>query len=132
MSELPVRRRCRQCGNPFLAIRHDQAFCQQRCRRAWHSWRETRGAQAIELLIRWRRDRRRGSLGDLTAFADDLLREHRDREADRQAAGKGYAETREGASGIQIPAKPLSRVSERPALSVRTLPADNTGSMPSS
>jgi hypothetical protein len=53
------------------------------------SWREARGAQAIELLIRWRRDRRRGSLAALTAFADELLREHRDREADRLAAGGG-------------------------------------------
>jgi hypothetical protein len=41
------------------------------------------------LLIRWRRDRRRGSLAALTAFADDLLREYRDRDGDRHAAGGG-------------------------------------------
>jgi hypothetical protein len=87
MTGLPVRRRCGQCGNKFLAIRYDQRFCQPRCRRAFWSWREARGAQAIELLVRWRRDRRRGSLAALTAFADELLREYRDREADRLADG---------------------------------------------
>jgi hypothetical protein len=89
MSGLPVRRRCREYGKEFLAIRYEQRFRQPRCRRAFWSWREARGAQAIELLIRWRRDRRRGSLAALTAFADELLREHRTREADRLAAGGG-------------------------------------------
>jgi hypothetical protein len=84
MSGLPVRRRCRECGKPFLAIRQDQVFCKPGCRRAWHSWRESRGARAIELLIWWRRDRRRGSLTRLTAFADELVRDHRDHEARRR------------------------------------------------
>ena len=82
---LPIRRRCRECGGNFLAIRHDQVFCRPACRRAWHSWREARGSRAIELLIAWRRDRRRGSLATLTAFADELLRDYRDREAKRSA-----------------------------------------------
>lgn len=86
---LPARRRCRECGTQFQEIRHDQVFCRPACRRAFWSWRESRGAQAIELLIRWRRDRRRGSLAALTAFADDLLRECRDRDGDRHAAGSG-------------------------------------------
>ena len=86
---LPARRQCRECGEPFQAIRHDQVFCRAACRRAWHSWRESRGAQAIELLIRWRRDRQCGSLAALTAFADDLLREYRDRDGDRHVAGGG-------------------------------------------
>jgi hypothetical protein len=88
-ARLPCRCRCRQCGNPFLAIRHDQVFCKPACRRAWHSWRESRGARAIELLIRWRRDRRRGSLAALTAFADELLRDYRDREAGNRAPERG-------------------------------------------
>ena len=83
---LPLRRRCRECGNSFLAIRHDQVFCQPACRRAWHSWRESRGARAIELLIKWRRDRRRGGLAALSSFADELMRDHRDHEAGRGAA----------------------------------------------
>jgi hypothetical protein len=86
---LPSRRRCRECGNPFLAVRYDQVFCKPTCRRAWHAWREGRGARAIELLIRWRRDRRRGSLAALTAFADELVRDHRDREANRQNTQPG-------------------------------------------
>ena len=83
---LPLRRRCRECGNSFLAIRHDQVFCRPACRRAWHSWRESRGARAIELLIKWRRDRRRGGLAALSSFADELMRDHRDHEAGRGAA----------------------------------------------
>jgi hypothetical protein len=83
MSGLPVRRRCRECGKSFLAVRHDQVFCMPVCRRAWHSWRESRGARAVELLIRWRRDRREGSLAELAAFADELVRDYREREADR-------------------------------------------------
>jgi hypothetical protein len=89
MTGLPRRQRCRQCGKEFWAIRYEQRFCQPTCRRAFWSWREARGAQAIDLLIRWRRDRRRGSLAALTAFADELLREHRTREADRLAGGGG-------------------------------------------
>lgn len=121
MTGLPVRRRCRQCGNSFLAIRHDQVFCRQQCRRAWHSWREVRGAQAIELLIRWRGGRRRGSLSDLAAFADELLREYREREADRQTGRREGAETPEIPPGTQAAAKGVSRVNERPALSGRML-----------
>jgi len=89
MTGLPARRTCRECGREFQAVRHDQRFCRRACRRAFWSWREARGAQAIELLIRWRRDRRRGSLAALTAFADYLLREYRDREVDRQTARSG-------------------------------------------
>jgi hypothetical protein len=88
VSGLPARRRCRECGNSFLAIRHDQVFCKGACRRAWHSWRESRGARAVELLIKWRRDRREGSLAELTAFADELVRDYRDREADRGSANR--------------------------------------------
>lgn len=86
---LRVRRRCRQCGKSFLAIRHDQVFCAPRCRRAWHSWRESRGARAVELLVSWRRDRRRGSLANPAAFADELVRAYREHEAEQQHAGCG-------------------------------------------
>jgi hypothetical protein len=87
MSRLPVRRRCRQCGGTFLAIRHDQVFCKPGCRRKWHAYRETQGTRAVELLIKWRRDRCRGSLAALTAFADELVRDQRDHEAARGSAG---------------------------------------------
>jgi hypothetical protein len=88
MTGLPCRRHCRECRKEFWAIRHEQVFCKSACRRAWHSWRESRGGRAIELLVRWRRDRRRGSLAALTAFADELLRDYRDREARRSASGE--------------------------------------------
>jgi hypothetical protein len=77
---LPLRRRCRECGNSFLAVRHDQVFCKPVCRRAWHSWREGQGARAVELLIKWRRERRRGSFSALAAFADELVRDRPGRE----------------------------------------------------
>jgi hypothetical protein len=92
---LPAKRQCRECGGVFLAIRHDQRFCQSLCRRAWHSWRESRGARAVELLIRWRHDRQPGSLGALAAFADELIRDHRDHDADRGAGRLAPAEPEE-------------------------------------
>ncbi len=87
MNGLPSRRQCRECKAVFQPARLDQVFCKSACRRAWHAWREGRGARAIELLIRWRRDRRRGSLTALAAFADELVRDNRDHEAGRDAAG---------------------------------------------
>ena len=86
---LPARRRCRECGNTFLAIRHDQVFCNPACRRAWHTWREGRGARAVELLVRWRCGRQRGSLTALSGFADELVRDHRHREGRQDAASRG-------------------------------------------
>ncbi len=83
---LSARRHCRECRREFFPVRHDQVFCKPTCRRAWHAWREGRGARAVELLIRWRRDRKRGGLAELTAFADELLREYRDLEAGRGPA----------------------------------------------
>jgi hypothetical protein len=83
----PPRRRCRQCGNIFQPIcRYDQVFCRPECRRSWHSWRESHGARAVELLISWRRDRRRGSLTNLAAFADELVSGYREHEAEQQHA----------------------------------------------
>jgi hypothetical protein len=58
-------------------------FCEAACRRAWHSWRESRSARAIELKRRG--ERRPGSLAALTAFPDDLLRDYRECEARRIA-----------------------------------------------
>ena len=89
---LPAQRRCRQCGSAFLAIAHTQSFCRQKCRRLWHSWREARGARAIELLIRWRGSRRRGDFTAMTAFADELLREYRAREAAQRGDIAGGAD----------------------------------------
>jgi hypothetical protein len=101
MKTLPVPRRCRQCGTIFRPIRrYDQMFCRPECRRRWHSWREGRGSRAVELLIAWRRDRRRGSLTKLTAFADELVRDYGEHEAERQQhAGAGSAENARSRSG---------------------------------
>jgi hypothetical protein len=88
MTGLPSRR-CRQCYAVFRPTRRpEQSFCCTECRRAWHSWRESRGARAVELLIRWRGDRRPGSFTKLAAFAGELLRDHREHEAERQRTGR--------------------------------------------
>ena len=81
-------RRCRKCRRSFVPRRFDQDFPNRACRRAWHSWRESRGASAVELLVKWRRGRLPGSFAKLTAFADDLIREIRDREKVRAKASE--------------------------------------------
>lgn len=86
---LPMRR-CRQYGTAFRPIRrYDQVFYRPECRRVWLNWRESTGAGAVELPLSWRRDRRRGSFTKLAAFADELLRDHCEHEAERQRAGRG-------------------------------------------
>ena len=77
-------RRCRECRRSFVPKRFDQDFCDRACRRAWHSWREARGASAVELLVKWRRARLPGSFAKLTAFAENLIREIRDGAKARQ------------------------------------------------
>jgi hypothetical protein len=90
MTGLPTRRRCKQCGNEFRpARRYDQVFWRSECRRRWHSWRESRGTRAVELLIAWRGGRRPGSLTKLAALADEILHDYRQHEAERSQAGRG-------------------------------------------
>lgn len=81
-------RRCRECRRAFVPKRFDQDFCGRAYRRAWHSWREARGASAVELLVKWRRGRLPGSFAKLTAFADDLISEIRAREKARAEASE--------------------------------------------
>lgn len=56
LRELPLRN-CRFCGKPFRARSGDQVFCLSLCRRQYWRKQEVRGAQAVELLLRWRRTR---------------------------------------------------------------------------
>jgi hypothetical protein len=93
---LPARRTCRECNSSFLAIRHDRVFCRQRCRRAWHSRREAFGARAVELMLAWRGERKKGALSDLTALADELVRLERDRKA---ATGEAKPVSAPGVAG---------------------------------
>jgi hypothetical protein len=119
-----VGRRCRQCGAVFRPHhRFDQVFCRSECRRRWHSWREARGARAVQLLISWRRDRRRGSLTNLTAFADELVQDYREHKAERQQhAGAGNAEiARQGSTAGILPGADVPRTSAHPRASFRTL-----------
>jgi hypothetical protein len=114
MTDLPARRRCRECSAEFWAIKHDQRFCRAKCRRAFWSWRKRRGAQAIELLTRWRRDRQPGSFTDLTTLAGELVREQREREVDGPAAGGGAAgagKAKEGHPTIESDASAHQRAS---------------------
>ena len=77
-------RRCRECRSPFKPKRFEiRTFAGVPAAALGHSWREAKGATAVELLLRWRRKRQRGSFAELTAFADDLIHDLRDRERSR-------------------------------------------------
>ena len=80
-SGLPARRRCAECGSPFLAITHAQRFCSAAHKRAWHSRREAYGARLYQLCIEWRGKRRRGALSELTRLAGEIARDERVRAA---------------------------------------------------
>ncbi len=48
---------CRLCGNSFVPRRHDQEFCQAKCRRDWHRREIERAGRAYRMLMVWARTR---------------------------------------------------------------------------
>src|SRR5436305_4372854 len=103
-------RRCRECRRSFVPKRFDQDFCDRACRRAWHSWREARGASAVELLVKWRRARLPGSFAKLTAFAENLIREIRDGAKARARASEPGERTDVAATAAPAHGRPSTAV----------------------
>lgn len=91
-------------------MRFDQDFCDRACRRAWHSWREARGASAVELLVKWRRGPLPGSFAKLMAFADDPISEIRAREKARAKASEAGERTDAVARAAPVHGRPSAAI----------------------
>lgn len=66
-------RECRECGKSFQAKRNEAGFCSVPCRKEYHNRRYKRGAEAYDLLMTLRFDRKLATeeklLGHLWALA---------------------------------------------------------------
>lgn len=80
-SGLPARRRCSECGTPFLAVTHGQRVCSPAHKRAWHSRHEAYAARLYQLAVEWRGKRRRGAQSELMRLTDEIARTERARAA---------------------------------------------------
>lgn len=82
IKERPVAR-CRECNGRFRKGRHDQVFCQPKCKQDWFRRAQTRGAQAYSVLLKWRKSRgKEVGIGEVAHIVDQWIA------ADRKA-GRG-------------------------------------------
>lgn len=51
------QRECNECGETFQAKRREAEFCGDKCRKAYHNRRMTRGAELYDMLMTMRFDR---------------------------------------------------------------------------
>lgn len=88
-NERPVRG-CKECGDDFRVGRSDQVFCENLCRDRWHHRARSRGGQAYETLVGWRKSRGKGgrhTLSDLAHMVDGWIAE--DQQLGRVTKGIG-------------------------------------------
>jgi hypothetical protein len=76
---------CEECGNPFYRNMPNKKYCSDTCRQTQWNRRVTGGFRLYELTMRWRIDREKGDMADLTAAADQLAGEERIIRARRNA-----------------------------------------------
>lgn len=81
----PPLMHCKECGEPFYLTRPDREYCSETCRNTHNQRRITGGLKLYDLAMRWRIERPRGALGDLTHAADLLAQDERERRAARKA-----------------------------------------------
>lgn len=82
---------CVECGAPFYRVRKDQIFCPDKgCRQAYHQRRLLGGLKLYDLAMRWRIEWPAGALGDLTAAADLLAQDERERRKKRKEKIAAY------------------------------------------
>ncbi|SRR5260221_420025 len=75
--KLPPVYFCAECGNPDYRTQPNKIYCSGTCRQnAWNR-RITGGFKLYELAMRWRIDREKGDMAELTAAADMLAADER-------------------------------------------------------
>ena len=70
---------CAVCGAEYEFTKWSGKFCSVACKDHWWNTAKTRGAQLYGPAMRWRRDKQKGALGELTWLLDQFI--HDDREA---------------------------------------------------
>jgi hypothetical protein len=76
---------CAECGNPDYRTMPNKIYCSETCRqKAWNR-RITGGFKLYELAMRWRIDREKGDMAELTGIADQLAADERMLRARRAA-----------------------------------------------
>lgn len=68
---------CHFCGNSDYLTKPNKKFCTEECRKNHWNMRVTGGFRLYELTMRWRIDREKGDMAELTSFADQLAAEER-------------------------------------------------------
>lgn len=68
---------CHECGNPDYLTKSNKIYCSETCRQAAWNRRISGGFRLYELAMRWRIDREKGDMAELTAAADMLAGEER-------------------------------------------------------
>lgn len=76
---------CEECGNPFYRNMPNKKYCNETCRQTQWNRRITGGFRLYELTMRWRIDREKGDMAELTAAADQLAGDERIIRARRNA-----------------------------------------------
>ena len=76
---------CSECGNPDYRTKINKIYCSETCRQTAWNRRVNGGFKLYELAMRWRIDREKGDMAELTAAADMLAAEERIIRARRDA-----------------------------------------------
>lgn len=76
LKQLPVFF-CHECGNPDWLTKPNKIYCSESCRSSAWNRRISGGFRLYELAMRWRIDREKGDMAELTAAADQLAGEER-------------------------------------------------------
>lgn len=81
--ELPVKN-CKECGRRYRAKRCDQKFCTPDCKKKWFRRAQTRGAQAYDMLLTWRKTRggKKGILSAIALVVDGWIADDAQRQGD--------------------------------------------------
>jgi hypothetical protein len=68
---------CAECGEPFQRTRPNRDFCSPACQKTHNARRISGGLQLYNAVMRWRIDRPKNALAELTQIADFLASEER-------------------------------------------------------
>lgn len=84
----PDHKLCDECGTPFYPKRCDQIFCSIACKATRHKRRSQGGAKLYDAVMKWRIERPKEAMAELTFIADQLAHEERQLRKKRDEAAR--------------------------------------------